>query len=321
MSKTKKFFVGVGLVLAAIGLLVVVSSVWEFMGNSVPAGPVYKNQRSGAGGYGISNFASPSAAPMGGQGVYSDSGESVKTNDSVKTYGEISDRKVVRNGYLDLLVQNSEETSQKIQTLAADMGGFVQEAKIYEVDENTKNGTVTIKVPADNFEEAMAAIKEFGLKVQSENSTAQDVTEQYIDLEAQLKNYQLEEQQYQDVLKKAQKVDDILQVHAQLARVRGDIERIQGQLKYLSRQVDMSSISVSLTAESEVTVLGIRWRPLYEMKLALRSMLESLTSFVDMVISLVIYLPVIILWVLLLGFVSWLGRKIWLWIKSKFFSV
>ncbi|MFH0891113.1 MAG: DUF4349 domain-containing protein, partial [Candidatus Liptonbacteria bacterium] len=171
------------------------------------------------------------------------------------------------------------------------------------------------------FDETLAEIKKLGIKVESENVNAQDVTEHYVDLEAQLKNYRLEEQQYQEILKKAQKVEEMLNVHSQLARVRGDIERIEGQLKYLSSQVDMSSITVNLTGEADTTVLGIRWRPLYEMKLALRSMLESLTSFIDMIIGLVIYLPIIILWLALLIFVFWLGRKLWSWFRNRFFPV
>ena len=318
MSTIKKVFLAVVLVLAAVGLLAIVSNGLNL---PIPGGVSVSPKVSDSVYSGRVGAPSANPAPnFPGNGYESAPSYQAQNSGSETTIeGALTKRKIVQNGYLGILVKNSEEVSQKIQKIASDLNGFVQDVRVYEVDENTKNGTVTIRVPADRFAEAMDEVKKLAVKVESENVNAQDVTEQFVDLEAQLKNYRLEEQQYQDVLKKAQRVDEILSVHAQLARVRGDIERIEGQLKYLSRQVDMSSITVNMTAEAEVTVLGVKWRPLYEIKVAFRSMLESLVSFLNMIIGLVVYLPVIILWLALLGILFWLGRKIWFWVKGKLF--
>ncbi len=314
MSITKKILLVAVLVLAAVGVLAIASGGFNFLGEYLPASKTYNSGSAGV--------MAPSFAPMPGSREMSDSAAPTeyKSGSSVfqtASEGDLTKRKVVQNGYLDILVESSEEVSQKIQKIASDANGFVQDVRVYEVDENTKNGTVTIRVPADKFADAMAEIKKLAIKVESENINAQDVTEQYVDLEAQLKNYRLEEEQYREVLRKAQRIEDILNVHNQLARVRGDIDRAEGQLKYLSRQVDMSSITVSMTAQAEVTVLGVKWRPLYEIKLALRSMLASLVGFINMIIGLIIYLPIIVLWLAVIGLVFWLGRKLWFWVKIK----
>jgi len=314
MSITKKVLLVVVLALAAVGVLAIVSGGFNFLDEYLPASKTYNSGSVGT--------IAPSFAPAPSSREMSDSAAPAeyKSGNSIsQTVGEgdLTKRKVVQNGYLDILVESSEEVSQKVQKIASDVNGFVQDVRVYEVDENTKNGTVTIRVPADKFADAMAEIKKLAVKVESENVNAQDVTEQYVDLEAQLKNYRLEEEQYREVLRKAQRIEDILNVHNQLARVRGDIDRAEGQLKYLSRQVDMSSITVNMTAQAEVTVLGVKWRPLYEIKLALRSMLASLVSFINMIISLIIYLPIIILWLAIIGLVFWLGRKLWFWVERR----
>ncbi|MFH0890514.1 MAG: DUF4349 domain-containing protein, partial [Candidatus Liptonbacteria bacterium] len=268
MSTPKKVLLGIVFVLAAVGIFAIVGGGLNFISNTGITGGVgvYDSGFSGKTGTSLSGvYPAPSSGRDGGmdESIYAEQ----KNGSETTTSGVLTERKVVRSGYLNMLVENSDESAQKVHGIAKEMGGFVEESRVYvsQYDESVKNGTVTIRVPAAKFDETLAEIKKLGIKVESENVNAQDVTEHYVDLEAQLKNYRLEEQQYQEILKRAQKVEEMLKVHSQLARVRGDIERIEGQLKYLSSQVDMSSITVNLTGEADTTVLGIRWRPLYEM--------------------------------------------------------
>lgn len=230
--------------------------------------------------------------------------------------GELTQRKVIKTGSLSLLVKKAEDVAGQIRELAARLGGFIADSRIYEVSANVKSGSVVIRVPADRFDEALDGVKKLAVKVERENVSASDVTEQFIDLEAQLKNLRAEEAQYLEIMKRAYTIEDTLKVSERLSSVRGRIEQIQGQLQYLSRQIDMATITVSLTAEADLEVFGLRWRPLFVVKQALRDMLSGLTSYTDALIRFVFRLPVILLWlatILVILFGVWkLGRRIWL---------
>jgi hypothetical protein len=241
-------------------------------------------------------------------------------NTQTVSEGELTKRKVVRNGSLALLVNKAEDVAQSIHSIAEAAGGFVQDSQVYEVSAGVKSGTVVIRVPADKFSEAMDAIKKLAVKVESESTNAQDVTEQFIDYEAQLRNLRAQEEQLLTVMKSAKTVEDTLQVVAQLNSVRGTIERIQGQLQYLSRQVDMSSITVTLTAEADVQVFGIRWRPLFVVKEALRNLLSGLTGYVDGMIYFLFNLPIYLLWIATIGVIGFGAWKAILWVRQRFLS-
>lgn len=231
---------------------------------------------------------------------------------------EIAERKVIKNGSLELLVKSAEKTASDIQGVAERLGGFTASADIYNVAQDAKSGRVTVRVPADKFNLAFDEIKKLAIKVERENSSAQDVTEQYIDLESRLKNLRAQEAQYLEVMKKANTVEDILNVTNRLSEVRGQIEQIEGQLKYLTSQVDMTSITASLTEEGDVEVFGINWRPLYVAKQALRNTISGLAGYVDSMINFVFQLPVILLWLVTIGLIALLGWKILRWIWRKF---
>ena len=227
------------------------------------------------------------------------------------------DRKITKNGDLQLLVQSAETTAQDITKKTNELGGFVQNSNIREVKDGVKSGTITIKVPADKFEQAITDFKTYGIKVERETVNSQDVTEQYVDLEAQLKNYQAEEQRYLEVMTRAYTVEDILKVSQYLARVRGQIERLQGQIKYLDRQIEMSQITVYLTAEAEIEVFGLRWRPLYEIQKSFRNMLSGLQVYANAVINFVLFLPLLLVWIISLGIIIWIIVKIIKWLVKK----
>jgi hypothetical protein len=214
------------------------------------------------------------------------------------------------------LVKSADQTASDMQGIAERLNGFVSASDVYGV--SNRVGSVTIRIPAENFSQALDDIKKLAIKVERENTSAQDVTEQYIDLEARLKNLQAQEAQYLQILKQAVKIADILQVSERLDSVRMQIEQIQGQLKYLTRQVDMASISASLTEEADVQVFGIRWLPLVVIKQAFRDMLTSLQVYVDSVIKIIFALPGVLLWLATIGLIILIGWKILHWIWQRF---
>ena len=165
-------------------------------------------------------------------------------------------------------------------------------------------------MPNDNFDVAITAIKEGVRKVTNENVSSRDVTEEYVDLVAQLKNLRSVESQYIEVLQRADTIDDILKVRNVLDRTRSEIERLQGRILFLKRQVAMSTITVSLVSEADVEVMGVIWSPMTKVKQAATRTLESLIQFAYFVINTVFVIPILLLWMGVFAgivYVAWKG--------------
>ena len=203
-------------------------------------------------------------------------------------------RKIVRNGSLELLVADVGQTASRIGAIVDDMGGFVE--KSAQTNTGGHTAVITVRVPAGSLDRLMSEVKKLALSVDRENVEARDVTRDYIDLDARLRNAQAEEAQYLQILKRATTVKDTLEGAEKLSSVRGRIEQLQGEMKYLTTQIDMSSLEISLRGEAGATVLGIRWRPLRQAKVALGDMISGLADWADSVIAFFINLPLIVVW-------------------------
>ncbi len=230
------------------------------------------------------------------------------------------ERKMVRTSFIDLIVQKPAEAAEKIRGLAESLGGFLVSSQIGGGPDLT-GGSLTIRVPASHFEQVRGEIRKLGLRVESERIEAQDVTRQYVDQEANIRNLQAEEAQYLTILKQAKTVKDTLDVSEKLSSVRGQIEQQQAEFNALSKQIETVAITVSLRAEAEAQVFGLNWRPLYQMKMALRDGLDGLANYASSMTALVFFLPTILLWlatflVCAVGcwkVLRWVGRRWFGW--------
>ena len=113
-----------------------------------------------------------------------------------------------------------------------------------------QRASMTVRVPQDQFDPALVRIEALG-EVQSRNEGAEDVSEQFIDLEARLKSSLREEQSLLSLLGRTGTVSEVLAIERELARVRAEVERFQGQLNFLERLVALATISVSLFPPEE----------------------------------------------------------------------
>jgi len=213
----------------------------------------------------------------------------------LSTADELTDRKLVRTSSIDLLVKHPAEAAKKIRSLTEHVGGFLVKSQTNGAQDAT-NASLTIRVPAARFAEVGAEIRKLGLRVENEQIEAEDVTRQYVDQQAHLRNLRAEEAQYLAILKQAKTVKDILEVSEKLNGVRGEIEQQQAEFETLSKQVETVAITVSLHSEAEASWFGFRWRPGYELKLAVMQGLEGLADYATAMFSFVFYLPAILLW-------------------------
>jgi hypothetical protein len=234
------------------------------------------------------------------------------------TDAALRERKIIRTSSLDLVVQHPADVAEKITALAEKMDGYVESAN--GGGENATSGNLTIRVPAARFEEARAAIRKLGLRVQAERVDAQDVTRQYVDKDARIRNLRAGETQLLAILKQAVTVKDMMAVSERLSEVRGEIEREQAEFNALSRQVETVSFAISLRTESEAKVFALDWRPLDQLKLALHDGLESVANYASAMLAILFYLPAVILWsgTILLGLIgSW---RVFRWIGQRWFG-
>ncbi len=221
-----------------------------------------------------------------------------------------ADRFVTNSATLELLVPRADTAVESIREVAVRFGGTVEAVDLYESPSGISGGYATIRVPDAQFSHAVQAMKDIAVRVERESATAQDVTEQKVDLEARIANLRAEEAQYLEIMDRADTVEETLMVAERLYRTRESIERYEAQIQNLTERVSMSTITAYLVAEKNVEILGIRWRPFAEAKEAVYGLLRSLASYADFMIALVIRLPIVILWLATFGLIAWFGWRL-----------
>lgn len=157
---------------------------------------------------------------------------------------QTTQRRIISNASVSIEVEAVEAAIDQVRSIAESLGGFVEHLSSFGSDEN-QQANMTLRVPQDQFFTAVDHIEELG-KVRARNLGSEDVSEQFIDLEARLKSSLREEESLLSLLERANQVSEILTIERELSRVRADIERVQGQLNFLERRVDLATISVSL---------------------------------------------------------------------------
>jgi hypothetical protein len=212
----------------------------------------------------------------------------------------VIDRKIIRNADLQLESDSPEQSQQKITALAESKGGFVVESQ--QSSSDARSGTrdivtMTVRVPAAKFGEALDEIRKTASRVVVETVKSDDVTEEFIDIDAQLKAKKALEAQFLEIMKRANTVEDALDVQRQLAEVRGEIEKIEGRKRFLENQTSFSTLKIRL--QTPTTVLDNSNGFGYRLKESFGSGFEAALNFILGLVSFVIaILPFLIFIVL-----------------------
>ncbi len=212
----------------------------------------------------------------------------------------VTTRKIIRNADLRLEANSPEEAQQKISQIAESKNGFVIETN--QTSSNAQTATrdvvnMTLRVPAEKFEEAITEIRAAGNRVIQENIKGQDVTEEFIDIEARLKTQRALEEQFLEIMKRATSVADTLNVQRELAEVRGEIEKIEGRKRFLESQASLSTIKVQLQTPTSLSANPTGF--FYELKESLSNGFNAAMQFVLFLVTALIALaPFFILIVL-----------------------
>jgi hypothetical protein len=238
------------------------------------------------------------------------------------------ERKVIKDGNLTLLVPDISRATEQIKNITAIFGGFVESVSFQNFEyphsygiyaAGQKRASVSVRIPAEQFDRAVGSIKALATRVESESFNSNDVSAQYVDLEARLKNLQATEKRYLALIDDAKNVEEVLKVESYLSNTRENIERIQGQLNFLSRQVAMSTIFIDLVSEPSPTAEKDAWRPNTVFKQALQDLTKGLIEFANRAITFAVLLPILLiriaLWVVI-GFALWKAAT-WLYRRVR----
>jgi hypothetical protein len=226
----------------------------------------------------------------------------------------VADRMIIRTGELTIVVEDTETALRQVRGIATGLNGYVSNANVRQISDGLR-GNVTIRVPADSFDTAMDQIKDLAVEVMGESVSAQDVTEEYTDLSARLRNLEATEEELlallTEVREKTRRAEDVLAIHRELTNIRGQIEQIKGRMGYLERLTALATISVELIPEEEEKpIVEEGWQPLGTLRDASRSLVNAGQFFVDAAIWLIVFvLPVLLVLVLPVVIVVYVWRR------------
>jgi hypothetical protein len=221
----------------------------------------------------------------------------------------IAERMVIHTVDLRLIVKDTQASLEAVQGLAAELDGYIASSRTWHTDEQL-SASMTLRVPADQLNTALEKLRALALDVDSENISGEDVAQEYVDLEARLRNEEAYEKELLALLtetrERTSRAEDILAVYERLTEVRGRIEQIKGRMQYLENMSAMATITVELVP-SELMQPGTA-------RSAIRALINALQFFVDAAIWIVLFgLPVLIIVALpfaaLWYVIRWLRRR------------
>jgi hypothetical protein len=194
-----------------------------------------------------SDSGAPSSDEFAGGDAKAPPSGSLSSGESYDSAGALPamlDRKIIRTATLSVSVDAVSEKFEEVSNIALGAGGFVSSSSFGNRGDS-QTASVTIRVPADQYDATLRRLRDLG-DVKEEGSNANDVTEQFTDLESRLRNLQASEQRYLEFLDRAANITEVLTVQDRINATRAEIEQIQGRMQLLTNQSDLATITVHL---------------------------------------------------------------------------
>lgn len=227
-------------------------------------------------------------------------------------------RRLVRTVDLDETVRHTTEAVESLERLAPRLGGYVAGVEGVREDELMR-WNLTLRVPPERLDEALAAAKAMAVRIDREQQKVEDVTDQYVDLDARLRTLAATEAELRALLaesrQRQRKVDEVMSIYRELTEIRSQSERLQGQLLALEKGVAFSTLNVSLApVTSARPVVAEGWHPGDTLRGSLRSLIGMLKWLGDAAIfAVIVLLPAAIVVFLL----AWALRRLWRLLRPR----
>ncbi len=221
-------------------------------------------------------------------------------------------RMVIYNATLNLIVKDTLTAIEESRKVIQEAGGYIAESNSYR-DNELLRATMTARVPSEKLTETLEQLKKIALTVDSETLKGEDVTDQYTDLETRLRVDEARRDRYVELLKRAEKIEDVLAVQQRLDETIAQIEQTKGRMEYLSKSTAFATITIKLTPDALARPVSIGgWRPQGTARDAFETLLWVLRALGDILIwSAICVLPVgLILGVPLYFVFRWARRRL-----------
>ena len=210
---------------------------------------------------------------------------------------------IIREGTATVRVDSLEIAIAQVQQLAQRLGGYVANTSMRTGAENAREASLELKIPSARWDQALGGLKPIG-KLESQQTSTEDVGEEYVDVTARMQNARrLEERLVTLLATRTGRLEDVLAVERELARVREEIERYEGRLRYLRSRVSMSTLTVEL--HERYPVLSPGHNPIVD------AFAEAWRNFVGFLAGFIAMLGWLVPLVLVLGAIIWVLRWFW----------
>ncbi|MFB3881728.1 MAG: DUF4349 domain-containing protein [Armatimonadota bacterium] len=213
---------------------------------------------------------------------------------------------VIYTGSMRLRVESVKTAHDAVARIAREAGGYVSESS-FSSEQGPAYATITIRVPSLGLGKVIDRIAALATKLLDQQLGSEEVTQEYVDLTSRKRNLEREEERLLELLKRAGKIRDLLEVEQTVARVRGEIETIAGRMRYLEDRVAYSTLTVTLEGpQPALTTGGPVWTAKDVWREAVRSLRETGRALATMGIWIAVFIPV---WVPLLLVLKWLAKR------------
>lgn len=230
-----------------------------------------------------------------------------------------SNRMIIKNADIKLQVNDTDVAIDGVTQIAGDVGGYIISSRTWYQTisgQSMKYSSITIGVPADQFEFAMRRLRALAVKVLDENASGEDVTDQYVDLQSQLQNLEATRARLLTFLNESKTVAEALQVNQELSKIEQQIEEIKGRINYLQNRSAYSTITIDLEPVPPVipptptptpvpTATPVQWKPGETFKTASHALVTVYQVLINVLIWILVVIVPFIAPPVLLGWGIW----------------
>ncbi len=221
----------------------------------------------------------------------------------------VDERMIIRTVSMSVVVEDTDVMLVEIQNLVKANGGYVAASNRWLSGEQAY-ASVTLRVPADKLEAVLGVLRDNAITVENESSSGDDVTEEYVDISARLRNLEATEEELLALLTEVRKnrgsAEDILAIHNRITQLRSEIESLKGRQQYLERSAALATVNIEIRPKRQpgTIVEPARWNPAVTVNNALRGLVEAGQVAIDVLIWLVFLspiflIPILVLWLII----------------------
>ncbi|MHB1357441.1 MAG: DUF4349 domain-containing protein [Anaerolineae bacterium] len=208
---------------------------------------------------------------------------------------------IIRTVYMTVIMDDVEKGALDLASLVTTYQGYVADSKLWR-EKDLTYASITLRLPAESLDLLLSIIRGKAVRIESENITTADVSQEYVDLDSRLRNLQATEKELVELLatirERTSKAEEVLAIYREITTIRGEIEQIQGRQKYLENLASLATVQVEIrpAATPPVVVQEGKWNPMVIVNTALGGLVDILRGIYEVLVVIVLnVVPVLII--------------------------